>query len=240
MIRVITFDLDNTLWDVEPVLLRAEQVQYDWLKTHRPAVSERFDMTALRDRRIDVWRVHPELAHHISELRRVALYEVQVHCGYSEAEARQGARDAFDAFLEVRHQVEPYEEALEVLETLAQRYTLGALTNGNADVYKADIGEYFDFAFSAEQVGASKPDPHMFEASLRETGASPAEVVHVGDSPQHDIAGARQVGMHTVWMNYPQVPWPGGDPADEEVHQLAELPAAVERIAGRLRAAAAR
>ena len=38
-IAVITFDLDNTLWDVEPALIRAEQAQQDWLLRHRPGRS---------------------------------------------------------------------------------------------------------------------------------------------------------------------------------------------------------
>ncbi|MEM0954053.1 MAG: HAD family hydrolase [Pseudomonadota bacterium] len=233
MIQVITFDLDNTLWDVEPVLLRAEQVQYEWLQIHRPAVTERYSIEALREFRMKTWKAHPELAHHISELRRRGLYELQRQCDYSEEESQRGAQAAFDAFLEVRHQVEPYEKALEVLERLAERYTIGALTNGNADVYKADIGECFDFAFTAEQLGASKPLPDLFEASMAETGARADQIVHVGDSPGHDVAGAQQLGIYTVWMNYPKDPWPGGDPADEEVHDLGELPAAIARIESR-------
>ncbi len=234
MIRVVTFDLDNTLWDVEPVLLRAEQTQYEWLEAHRPAVTSRYDQNGLRHLRVQTWQAHPELAHHISDMRRQSLYEVQILCGYDEQTARRGADGAFDAFLKVRHQVEPYEKALEVLERLAERYTIGALTNGNADVYKADIGEYFDFAYTAEQLGASKPLPDMFHASLKKTGARPEQFVHVGDNPEHDIQGAREVGFNTVWMNYAGVKWPGGEPADEELQDLAELPEAIERITSRL------
>ena len=230
VIKVVTFDLDNTLWDVEPVLLRAEQAQYRWLEENRPRVTREFDAAGLRRLRVRTFELHPELAHHISDLRRQALYDIQVHCGYSESQARAGAEQAFDAFLTVRHQVEPYERALEVLEQLAERYTLGALTNGNADIFKVDIGEYFDFAFSAEQLGASKPQPDMFHASMRETGAAAQEMVHVGDNPEHDVQGARQVGMYTVWMNIARENWPGGEPADQEVTNLEELPAAIARI----------
>ncbi len=234
-IRVITFDLDNTLWDVEPVLLRAETAQYQWLQEHRERVARQFDAEGLRKFRFRAYELHPELAHQISELRIQALYEAQLHCGYSEDTAREGARAAFDAFLRVRHQVEPYERALEVLEALAQHYTLGALSNGNADVFKVDIGEYFDFAFSAEQVDASKPLPDMFHAGMRAAGAASHEIVHVGDNPEHDVHGARQVGMFTVWMNSGGWRWPGGEPADEEITTLEELPAAVSRIEARAR-----
>ncbi len=230
MIRVITFDLDDTLWDVTPTLLRAEAAQNAWLAEHRERVTTQFDAAELRRLRMRTFELHPDLKHHISDLRRQALYEIQLHCGYSEALARQGAEAAFDAFLRVRHQVEPYEQALDVLQALSERYVLGALTNGNADIFKLDIGEYFDFSFSAEQIGASKPLPDMFHASMKETGARSHEMVHVGDHPEHDVAGAQAVGMYTVWANYSGTGWPGDTPADEEVRNLEDLPAAVARI----------
>jgi putative hydrolase of the HAD superfamily len=234
MIKAITFDLDNTLWDVEPVLLRAEQVQYQWLEENRPRVTREFDGEALRSFRISAHASHPELVHQISKIRIQALYEVQLHCGYSEQLAREGARTAFDAFLRIRHQVQPYERALEVLEALAQRYVLGALSNGNADIYKTDIGEYFNFAFSAEQLDASKPLPDMFHAALQESGADAREIVHVGDNPEHDILGAQKVGMFTVWMNSGDWRWPEQRvPADESISALEDLPAAISRIESR-------
>jgi putative hydrolase of the HAD superfamily len=233
-IRVITFDLDNTLWDVEPVLLRAEDAQYRWLAEHRERVTREFDAAGLRKLRMRTLELHPQLKHHISDLRRQALYDVQLHCGYSEEMARRGADEAFDVFLTVRHEVELYERALEVLEELAERYAIGALTNGNADVFRVDIGEHFDFALSAEQIGASKPLPDMFRASMQASGAKGHEMVHVGDHPEHDIAGARSVGMHTVWVNHTRGPWEGEEPADEEINSLDALPAAIANIESRI------
>ena len=72
-IRVITFDLDNTLWDVEPVLHRAEDEQNRWLQEHRPRVFEHFDAASMREFRFDAHRRHPELAHQISKIRIQAL-----------------------------------------------------------------------------------------------------------------------------------------------------------------------
>jgi 2-haloalkanoic acid dehalogenase type II len=235
LIRVISFDLDNTLWDVEPVLHRAEAAQNHYLQQHFPRVFELFDAVTLRDFRFSTYQSHPELAHQISKLRVQALYEVLLHCGYAEALSRQGAQASFDEFLTVRHQVEPYEHALEVLESLAQHYTLAALSNGNADIYKSDIGVHFDFAFSAEQVDASKPLPDMFHAALEKSGAASHEVIHVGDNPEHDVLGAQQVGLYTVWMNSGDWRWPTGRvTADEDIRLIEELPAAIARIESRI------
>ena len=229
-IRVVTFDLDNTLWDVEPTLLQAEQAQQAWLLEHRPGAVEGYDHEALWQFKKSVWRRHPHLLHNVSEMRIQMLYELQIAAGYGEEAARSGARDAFSAFLQERHKVVLYEEALGVLRSLSRRFTLGALTNGNADIYKTDAGEYFDFAFLAEEIGAGKPHPDMFRAALEQSGASPAEIVHVGDHPDHDIRGASAVGMRTVWMNPRGMEWPGGERADREIDNLLQLPAAIDSI----------
>ena len=229
-IKVITFDLDNTLWDVEPTLIRAEAVQQDWLLRHRPGAVEAYDHAALWEFKKSVWRRHPELLHHVSLMRIQMLFELQVAAGYPEEAARSGAEQAFAVFLEERHKVELYEEALEVLELLADNYTLGALTNGNADIYKTDAAEYFDFAFLAEDIGASKPQPDMFHAALATAGVAAHNIVHVGDDPDHDVRGAREVGMHTVWMNSRGREWPGGQEADREINNLRQLPEVIARI----------
>ena len=45
-IEVITFDLDNTLWDVEPALIKAEDAQREWLLEHRSTLQMLFFLQA--------------------------------------------------------------------------------------------------------------------------------------------------------------------------------------------------
>ncbi|MHA7817160.1 MAG: HAD family hydrolase [Pseudohaliea sp.] len=231
-VAVVTFDLDNTLWDVEPALLRAEAAQRAWLERHRPGALAGLDDHALLERKRALLRREPRLAHHVSDMRRQFLYELQREAGYGEREARSGAEAAFTAFLAERHKVELYEEALAVIEQLARHYRIGALTNGNADIYRTDAGDYFDFAFLAEEVGASKPAPDLFRAAIERAGVEATAIAHVGDSPAHDVAGAREAGLKTVWFNPGAAPW---DPAqgagpDATVKQLTELPAALAAL----------
>ena len=228
-VTVVTFDLDNTLWDVEPALLRAEAAQRSWLERHRPGALEGFDDGALIERKRALVHREPRLAHHVSDMRRQFLYELQCDAGYGERDARAGAEAAFALFLAERHKVELYEEALAVIEQLARRYRIGALTNGNADIYKTDAGDYFDFAFLAEEVGASKPAPDLFRAAIERAGVAPHAIAHVGDSPAHDVAGARDAGLRTVWFNPGNEVWGAdrGAGPDATVAQLIELPAAL-------------
>lgn len=229
-VSVITFDLDNTLWDVEPALLRAEDAQQNWLKEHRPGAVEAFDHEALFEFKKSVWKRHPHLLHHVSQMRTQMLYELLIAAGYHQTEARSGAQQAFDIFLQERRKVVLYDEALGVLELLAKNYTLGALTNGNADIYKTDAAEYFDFAFLAEDIGASKPHPDMFQAALQQTGVNARDIIHVGDDPVHDVQGARDMGMRTVWVNTRRKAWPGDQRADREIENLRKLPEAIDSI----------
>ncbi len=228
---MITFDLDNTLWDVEPALLRAENAQQAWLREHRPGTVEALDHDALFEFKKAVWKRHPELLHHVSDMRRQTLFELQRLAGYDESAARRGADAAFDVFLQERHKVELYDAALSVLEDLARSYMLGALTNGNADIYKTDAAEYFDFAFLAEDIGAAKPAPDMFHAAIERAGVPAARIAHVGDDPKHDILGAQQVGMHTVWMNARDKLWEESYTPDATINDIGELPEALSQLA---------
>jgi putative hydrolase of the HAD superfamily len=70
----------------------------------------------------------------------------------------------------------------------------------------------------------------MFHAALERSGAPAECIVHVGDNPEHDIQGAREVGMYTVWMNGRAQEWPGGPAPDREIDNLRQLPQAIDGI----------
>lgn len=229
-IRLVTFDLDDTLWDIAPVLVRAEQRLFEWLREKAPRLTARYDSLGLKRLMAEQLAANPELNHQISQLRILTLEHALQVSGYSHSEAIQVARQAFDIFLMARHEVEYFEHALEILETLSQRYTLGALTNGNADIKRLELAPYFDFALAAEQVRAAKPAPDLFLAALARGGVPAAAAVHVGDHIEHDIRAAQAVDIRAVWVNYERRDWPGGPPPAAMVHSLDELPAKLEQL----------
>lgn len=202
MIEVVTFDLDNTLWETDTVIRRAETAMRDWLFERVPGAAEWLDGDALARLRDAVARQRPDLLHDVTRLRKEMLRRALVGCGMVEADAVGYANAAFDVFATARHQVSYYEGALETLGALATRYRLGALTNGNASFERLGLDRYFSFGFTAADVGASKPHPAMFEAALRRTGVAARAAAHVGDHPVHDVEGARAVGMRAIWVNH--------------------------------------
>lgn len=230
MIKVITFDLDDTLWDVTPVLMRAEARLFEWLQRHCPRPIETFSLKSMRAMRMELLKTRPDLAHRITEARRHILQTAMERSGVASQEAEQLSRQAMEVFLEARHEVELFDDVEEVIVELHNRYLLGVLTNGNADIYRLPLGRYFTFAYSAEALNSSKPLPLHFERTLEKTGAKPREIIHVGDHMEHDIVAAQAMGWHTIWINSAGEDDHAGAQPSETVRRVAEIPAAVRRI----------
>lgn len=221
-IRLLTFDLDDTLWPVGPVIVRAEHRMRDHLDRVIPELNRRFDREALGTLRAQLLAEEPALAHDISGLRRRVVARAAAACGHADPEGIAAA--AFAEFMDARHDIEYFEDALDTLAHLSRHYTLGALSNGNASVARLGLDRYFSFHFSAEAVGRRKPEPAMFERALQEAGVGAADAVHVGDHAHDDIRGAAAVGMATVWVNRGELPWeePDLDPT-WTIRELTEL-----------------
>lgn len=229
-ITAITFDLDDTLWDINPVLHRAEQAVEEWLAIHAPALNERFDKEQLRTLKFSIFQQRPDLAHQISELRIVAMQHALQESGFDEQQARALSLQAFEVFIDARHEVSLYQDAEPLLRALKPHYTLGALTNGNANVARLSISHYFDFAFSAEQLNASKPAPDHFIAAQAAASCKPEQIIHIGDHPDHDVQAALDAGCHAIWYNPKGLVWPNSEPVSGEVRSLAELFTMIQAI----------
>ena len=229
-IRLITFDLDDTLWDVRPALEAAEAAQWSYLNVRFPALAlAATPREQIANLRRSLLEERPELMHHISLFRQSFLERLLQHYDVPDGEAESAAREAFAAFLSQRHEVVLYANAQSVLNTLGRQFQLGALTNGNADVRKTDIGSCFDYAWRAEEFGVSKPDPALFRAAFEEAGVSAEQVIHVGDCHDNDVSGAVSAGAKAIWYS-PE----GGvsEIASGVIQELSELPAAIEKLTG--------
>ena len=58
----------------------------------------------------------------------------------------------------------------------------------------AGLLELVDAVVTSAEVGVAKPDPLVFRRALAVAGVGPEAAVHVGDSPDNDVAGARAAG----------------------------------------------
>lgn len=229
-IKLITFDLDDTLWDTATVIVSAEAVLREWLARHAPKLGgvPVEHLFAIRQRLVDA---DPTYKHRISALRRRVLFHALHEAGYPQDEAETLSADSFEVFLEARHQVELFPEVLPTLEDLSQHYTLGVVTNGNADVRRLGLMDFFAFALCAEDLGIGKPDPRPFHEALRLGNALGGAAVHVGDHPGDDIAGAQQAGLRAIWYNPLGKAWDASHRPDAEISSLAQLPGVLRKLA---------
>lgn len=227
-LRLITFDLDDTLWDVAPVMHGAEASLRDWLAVQAPRLGPVpiEHLWAIRSRLLGG---DPDLRHRLSELRRRILLHALIDAGYAQAESRELAERGFQVFLEARHRVELFPDVHQTLERLALRFSLGVITNGNADVRRLGLADYFQFALCAEELGIGKPDPLPFHTALQRAGVAASQAVHIGDHPGDDIAGARAAGLQAIWFNPQGKPWTGELEPPVQIASLAELPLLLER-----------
>jgi putative hydrolase of the HAD superfamily len=226
VLRAVSLDLDNTLWETPPILVRAESALRGWLESEAPELANAFDDAALARLRQAVVADTPTLAHDMTFVRTESLRRAARAVGLPSALAEA----AFDVFIEERNRVVLYPDVEAALGKLAARVPLYAVTNGNACVRRAGLGHYFAGSIDAAAAGAPKPDPRIYGCLMASAGVPAAAVLHVGDDAWADVDGARAFGLRTAWMNRGAGLWPATlMPADHEVADLGEIVAIVER-----------
>lgn len=229
MIRLLTFDLDNTFWETEPVVVAAELALLEWLKVNAPLFVERLDADARHQLRREVLTADPDLSHTVTALR-IAILELGLRkAGYPDEQVKDLAQRGFDIFLEARHALTFFPHVENLLEQLAPRYQLATISNGNADVRRLGLEKYFSIIVTADEIGRCKPDPAPFLAALERANAEPGETLHIGDHPVDDMQGAQAVGLHTLWFNRLGLPWPDQPRPHGEVRCLSEIPEWLQR-----------
>lgn len=212
-IRTITIDLDDTLWPIGPVIERAETRLFAWLAEYYPRITTMFSPAAIRDVRNEVITEHADRIHDLSFLRRTVLGRISAAAGYGT----DMVDDAFAIFNEERNNVDVYPDVRPALATLGRSYTLIAVTNGNANLGAIGLDDMFDAVVSAATAGAAKPARRIFDVAVRTGGAASHETLHAGDHPEHDVEGARQAGLRSVWVNRNGDTWPDELPEPDEV-----------------------
>jgi len=228
-LRAITLDLDDTLWPFAPIGVRVERVLDDWLRTHSPRTAERFPIERMRALREWVFAGHPHLLHDMSALRRLTL----------EYAFRESGEDlaliepAYEVFFAERNRVEYYPDALDALRRISARLPVFALSNGNADLERIGIAQFFVGQLGAREHGAAKPAASIFLSACERLGCAPETVLHVGDHIEMDVLGAARAGLRTAWVHredaraqHPH--WPHADIVPDLI--VADLAALADRL----------
>ena len=222
--KAISFDLDDTLWSVVPVIINAEKILNQWLAVHHPVFAQNYAVKTLREMRMKMFKEEPHWTADLTEARKESLRRAAVLMDYPT----DFVEPAFKAFHVARNQVTFYDDAMPVLDQLAGNYHLASLSNGNASIDMVGLSHIFSVEVTATFDMPMKPNPDMFHQACETFDIHPTELLHVGDSPESDVVGGQRAGVKTAWLNRGSaLQWPDDlPPPDYELttlHQLIDI-----------------
>lgn len=208
MIRAVLFDLDNTLYP-----------ELSYVRSGFAAVAQfladRFgvDGDALADRMFDI-----VLEHGRGKVFNLVLDE------YGLA----GNVDILTLIYVYRSHlpsVSLYGDVLEGFRKIEEMgLSTGIITDARAGVQKRKIEalrleDKVNMLLCTDDLGADfwKPSPVPFQVGLEYLSVAPEEAIYVGDDLEKDMRPALALGMHGLWMQRPDVEFPGDSAADFDI-----------------------
>src|SRR5210317_689315 len=130
-IKMITFDLDDTLWNNKPTINNAEIKTRKWIED-RVGTIDWGDLNEFLQLRETLIKKDRSIAWDISKLR-IEIFKEKIKGLASTDDITKLAEYSFDYFLKKRHEIELFPGVEGAIKTLSENYMLGVLTNGNAD-----------------------------------------------------------------------------------------------------------
>jgi FMN hydrolase / 5-amino-6-(5-phospho-D-ribitylamino)uracil phosphatase len=222
-IKAISFDGDMTLWDFEAVMRHSLAQALAELRKHLPSVNAA-ELTV--DRMIEIRNTAAEELRGESVLERIRLEAFVRTLRSVGNDNHELAGHLNSVYLKHRFEdIELYPDVSPALDSLAARYVLGLVSNGNSYPERCGLQDRFTFVVLAQDLGVEKPHPALFWAACKKARCTPDELMHVGDSLSSDVRGATGVGAVAVWLNRSRRPRDPKVAADFEIHSLTELQA---------------
>ncbi|QIQ21285.1 5-amino-6-(5-phospho-D-ribitylamino)uracil phosphatase YigB [Zophobihabitans entericus] len=198
-IKALTFDLDDTLYDNVPVMMKADQELMLHLQQHAPL--QTLQLAEFNAIKHGLLETEPDLYQDVVQWRIQTLQTLFALHGFLQHEVLTFADEAMNNFMYWRHQIAVPQNTFQVLDKLAEKYPLAVITNGNVDVTKVGLGHYFKFSLRGGVDGHSKPATDIFHVAAKRLGVLAENIMHVGDHLNADVEGAISSGMQSCWIN---------------------------------------
>ena len=165
-IKLITLDLDDTLWPNKKVIVDAENAWLNFILAKFPNLVEEFSEESLSRVRVDLVEADPSLKNDLTKFRKEVIKETLLRSGVDSVDAIYYSNESFNEFFKIRNKVQLYTDAKKILERLYRKVIIGTLSNGNADLEIIGISNFFKFSLSAKDVKSNKPSPPHFLKAL--------------------------------------------------------------------------
>lgn len=225
-IRAITFDAAGTLLDPHPSVgaVYAEVGQAHDLPVESAMLEKRF-RAAFASR-----RARPRTNEAAERVFWRELVDEVFAPWAGPAQMDRLFPELWATFAEARRW-RPRTEMARCFGALRQRgFKIAILSNWDSRLHRVVDGhgwrDLLDGVFISAELGAEKPAPAVFAKAAATLGFTAPELLHVGDSWEHDIAGALAAGWHAAWLDDSRAAAP--DPRALRLRSLEEL---LERLA---------
>ena len=230
-IRMITFDLDDTLWDNVPTITKAEIETRKWIE-NKVGKIDWGDLNDFLNLREELIKEDESIKWDISKLRKEIFKRKLAHIT-PEKYRNKLVDDAFAVFISRRHEVKLFDGVEIALKQLSKNFLLGVLTNGNADIFRFNIGKYFSFSVSSLEAKNSKPNRAHFDKAIEiMENIKFDEILHIGDHQVNDILAAYNLGIESLWFNNNESTWDQNFPKPDEFSSWEHLPEIVNNKYG--------
>jgi putative hydrolase of the HAD superfamily len=226
MIKAIIFDFGQTLVDAADGFRKAEKEAQKNLLAD-PGLKQQEDfLTTYR-------RIRKEL-HDRSNFSRKSLWQEVYHFYDLKPDTRLLETWETAYWETVKANSTLFPETVKVLKSLTSKYQLGLITNTQGQQRSgthrisefSELETYFKVIIVAgENRIPPKPDPEPFRLCLEGLQLKPSEAVYVGDDFRMDVCGAKDAGLHAVWVKHHSVKrsWPDVQTSTPIISRLDEL-----------------
>ncbi len=220
-IKVITFDGDGTLWDFEKVMRHSLKHVLEALAEIDPESASKLDIDMLILIRN---KVAKDLKGMITNLEKIRLQAFIQTLNYVGKPNEELARFLNEIYLKHRFEdIELFDDVLSTLTKLKKKYKIGLLSNGNSYPERCGLENIFEFVIFSQDFGIEKPDPRIYEIAMKKAQCNSSEMIHIGDSLESDIQGAKNAGIKNIWLNRNNVKNDFNFKPDFEINSLKEL-----------------
>ena len=227
-ITTISFDADDTLWDFEGVMRHALGCALDELRRLVPSAPDSLSIETLIAIRNQIAEEQKDRGFTHEAIRLEAFKQT---LQFIKSPDDDLAAHLNTLYLKHRFEdIQFFDDVLPALNALQRHYMMGILSNGNTYPERCGLAGYFQFVVLAQDYGIRKPDPRLFEITIERAGCAKHQLLHVGDSFQNDIIGAKQAGVRSVWLNREGGNNEAEQQPDFEISSLRELTGVLENF----------
>ena len=205
-IKHIFFDLDHTLWDFDK---NSELAFKRILNAYFPQINIQKFTQIYAPINQACWKLYQKDKITHQELRYNRLKQTfdVLEQEISDSQIDQ-ISDEYIVYLPDFNHL--FDDAIEVLEYLNEKYELHIITNGFAEVQdkkinNSNISHYFKTITNSEMAGTKKPNHGIFNHALNVAKANKNESIMIGDCIDADVNGALDFGIDAIFFNSEQI-----------------------------------